>query len=307
MTDTHLKDLKEIVKGLFLENELMSKHTSYGVGGPVKAFIIPKDRLDLINILKFSNNHNIETYFIGSGSNILFSDNEIDGIVISPLKSLRNFNISNNTIIAESGVMLGKMVKESIKNGLTGLESLIGVPGTLGGALSMNAGAYGSEISNHLISVKMMSMDGKIKGYARNHLKFSYRNSNFKSNEFILEAKFVLESDSIENIKTRTKKTSSSRKANQPLRYRSAGSVFKNPKEGPAGYFIEKAGLKGLRSGNAEISKKHANFFINYGDAKAEDVVKLILTAKKSVKKLFNINLELEIQTLGFKKGTFQL
>ena len=114
MTDTHLKNLKEIVKGQFLENELMSKHTSYGVGGPVKAFIIPKDRLDLINILKFSNNHTIETYFIGSGSNILFSDNEIDGIVISPIKSLKNLSISNNTVIAESGVMLGKMVKESI-------------------------------------------------------------------------------------------------------------------------------------------------------------------------------------------------
>ena len=145
----------------------------------LKAFIIPKDRLDLINILKFSNNHSIETHFIGSGSNILFSDNEIDGIVISPLKSLKTLNISNNTIIAESGVMLGKMVKESIKNGLTGLESLIGVPGTLGGALSMNAGAYGSEISNHLISVKMMSMNGKIKGYEQKSVKIFLQKLKF--------------------------------------------------------------------------------------------------------------------------------
>ncbi len=306
MTNTHLKDLKGIVTGLFLENELMSKHTSYGVGGPVKAFIIPKDRLDLINILKFSNNHSIETHFIGSGSNILFSDNEIDGIVISPLKSLRNFSISNNTIIAESGVMLGKMVKESIKNELTGLESLIGVPGTLGGALSMNAGAYGSEISNHLISVKMMSMDGKIKGYAKNQLKFSYRNSNFKSNEFILEAKFVLESDSIENIKARSKENSSSRKENQPLRYRSAGSVFKNSSQYTAGYLIDNAGLKGLKSGDAQISTKHANFIINHGKAKATDILKLIKIIKQKVFDKYKILLELEIKTLGFKPNDIE-
>ena len=301
MTNTHLKNLKEIVKGLFLENELMSKHTSYGVGGPVKAFIIPKDRLDLINILKFSNNYSIETHFIGSGSNILFSDNEIDGIVISPLKSLKNFSISNNTIIAESGVMLGKMVKESIKNGLTGLESLIGVPGTLGGALSMNAGAYGSEISNHLISVEMVSMNGRIKNYDKNKLKFSYRNSNFKSGEFILEAKFVLESDSIENIKVRTKKNSASRKENQPLRYRSAGSVFKNSSKYPAGYLIDNAGLKGLKSGDAQISTKHANFIINHGKASATDILKLIKIIKQKVFDKYKILLELEIKTLGFK------
>ena len=306
MTDTHLKDLKKVVKGLFLENELMSKHTSYGVGGPVKAFIIPKDRPDLINILKFSNSHSIETYFIGSGSNILFSDNEINGIVISPLKSLRNLSISNNTIIAESGVMLGKMVKESIKNGLTGLESLIGVPGTLGGALSMNAGAYGSEISNHLISVDMMPMNGKIKCYAKNQLKFSYRSSNFKSDEFILEAKFVLESDSIENIKVRTKKNSSSRKENQPLRYRSAGSVFKNSSQYPAGYLIDNAGLKGLKSGDAQISTKHANFIINHGEAKATDILKLIKIIKQKVFDKYKILLELEIKTLGFKPNDIE-
>ncbi len=306
MTEIYLKDLKKMVKGIFLENELMSKHTTYGVGGPVKAFIIPKDRLDLINILKFLNNYNIETYFIGSGSNILFSDNEIDGIVISPLKSLRNLNISNNMIIAESGVMLGKMVKESIKNGLTGLESLIGVPGTLGGALSMNAGAYGSEISNHLISVEMISMSGEIKNYVKDQLKFSYRNSNFKSDEFILEAKFILKSDSIENIKIRTKKTSSSRKENQPLRYRSAGSVFKNNIQFPAGYLIDNAGLKGLKSGDAQISPKHANFIINHGKAKATDILKLIKIMKQKVFDKYKILLELEIKTLGFKPNDIE-
>ena len=152
----------------------------------------------------------------------------------------------------------------------------------------------------------MMSMDGKIKGYGKNQLKFSYRNSNFKSNEFILEAKFVLESDSIENIKARSKENSSSRKENQPLRYRSAGSVFKNSSQYAAGYLIDNAGLKGLKSGDAQISTKHANFIINHGKAKASDILKLIKIIKQKVFDKYEILLELEIKTLGFKPNDIE-
>ena len=246
-------------------------------------------------------------FFIGSGSNLLVSDQGINGMVISIKKSFRNFSINNTRVFAETGTMLGRIVNSTIKEGLTGLESLVGVPGTLGGALIMNAGAYGSEISNYLKTVEVVTKEGEIKKYQSEDMKFSYRNSNFSDEEILISAEFELNKANKEEINKKKIHANKGRRSSQPLKFRSAGSVFKNPKEGPAGYFIEKAGLKGLRSGNAEISKKHANFFINYGDAKADDVVKLILTAKKSVKKLFNINLELEIQTLGFKKGTFEL
>ena len=295
------------IENKFLKNELMSKHTSYRIGGPAKIFFAPANRNELIQGLEFSKSNKMNIFFIGSGSNLLVSDQGINGMVISIKKSFRNFSINNKRVFAETGTMLGRIVNSTIKEGLTGLESLVGVPGTLGGALIMNAGAYGSEISNYLKTVEVVTKEGIIKKYQSDDMKFSYRNSNFSDEEILISAEFELNKANKEEINKKKIHANKGRRSSQPLKFRSAGSVFKNPKEGSAGYFIEKAGLKGLRSGNAEISKKHANFFINYGDAKAEDLVKLILTAKKSVKKLFNINLELEIQTLGFKKGTFEL
>ena len=300
-----IKQMK--IENKFLKNELMSKHTSYRIGGPAKIFFAPANRDELIQGLEFSKSNKMNIFFIGSGSNLLVSDQGINGMVISIKKSFRNFSINNTRVFAETGTMLGRIVNSTIKEGLTGLESLVGVPGTLGGALIMNAGAYGSEISNYLKSVEVVTKEGVIKKYQSEDMKFSYRNSNFSDEEILISAEFELNKANKEEINKKKIHANKGRRSSQPLKFRSAGSVFKNPKEGSAGYFIEKAGLKGFRSGNAEISEKHANFFINYGDAKAEDLVKLILTAKKSVKKLFNINLELEIQTLGFKKGTFEL
>ena len=300
-----IKEMK--IENKFLKNELMSKHTSYRIGGPAKIFFSPANKDELIKGLEFSKSNKMNIFFIGSGSNLLVSDQGINGMVISIKKSFRNFSINNTRVFAETGTMLGRIVNSTIKKGLTGLESLVGVPGTLGGALIMNAGAYGSEISNYLKTVEVVTKEGIIKKYQSDDMKFSYRNSNFSDEEILISAEFELNKANKEEINKKKIHATKGRRSSQPLKFRSAGSVFKNPKEGSAGYFIEKAGLKGLRSGNAEISKKHANFFINCGDAKAEDIVKLILTAKKSVKKLFNINLELEIQTLGFKKGTFEL
>ena len=150
---THISKLRQLVKGTLLENEPMSKHTSYGIGGPALAYIIPKHRDDLAKILRFAKKNEIPVHFVGSGSNLLVNDQGIDGLVITPAKALRILTFKGNCIEAESGVMLGKIVKESIKRNLSGLESLIGVPGTLGGALMMNAGAFGGEISNYLKSI----------------------------------------------------------------------------------------------------------------------------------------------------------
>lgn len=302
-----IETLQNITKGVFLKEEDMTKHTSYGIGGPAKAYIIPKDENDLAQILKFANQNKISTYFVGSGSNLLVSDNGIDGIVITLGRAIKKLKINDNKVYAESGVMLGKVVKECIKNNLSGLESLIGVPGTLGGALIMNAGAFGGEISNYLKKVTVMTMQGDKKNYKPGEIKFSYRHSTFSSKEIVLSAEFELIQSDTKTVAEKKSLASGNRKASQPLKFRSAGSVFKNPNEHAAGYLIDKAGLKGTKVGDAEISNHHANFFINHGAAKASDVVKLIRLARKTVKNKFGVLLELEVKTLGFKSGTFDI
>ena len=296
------QEIKKITKGIILFDEPMSKHTSYGIGGPARAYITPKNKEDLVSILKFSKDNNIPSYFIGSGSNLLVSDDGIDGIVITLGKSFNKLEINKNNVFAETGVMLGKMVKECTKRNLSGLESLIGVPGTLGGALIMNAGAFGGEISNYLEYVSVINMSGDEKKYQQKDIKFNYRNSSFSDNEILINANFKFILSDQKTVSKNKLKASGGRKSSQPLRFRSAGSVFKNPSEGAAGYFIDKAGLKGTKSGDAEISSVHANFFVNHGRATAKDVIRLINIARKKVYKEFGVMLELEIKTLGFAK-----
>ena len=299
--------LSDVTRGSLLKNEAMSKHTSYGIGGPAKAYVKPKDEVDLANILKFASKHKILTFFVGSGSNILVSDDGIDGIVITLGKSLKKLIIKGTSVYCQSGVMLGKFVKECISRNLSGVESLIGVPGTVGGAIIMNAGAFGSEISNYLKKVTVMTMSGQLKSYKVDDIHFSYRNSSFQNNEILISAEFELIQSDKKSVVEKKSIASGGRKKSQPLKYRSAGSIFKNPDEGAAGFYIDKAGLKGSKSGDAEISPIHANFFVNHGSAKASDIVELIRLARKTVKEKFGIMLELEIKTLGFKPGTFEL
>lgn len=293
-------ELRKIVQGTLLENEPMSNHTSYGIGGPAGAYITPKDRCDLAEILKFAKKYSIETHFVGSGSNLLVADSGIDGIVITPAKTLTQLEFNDGHVVAESGVMLGRLVKECIKRNLTGVESMIGVPGTLGGALVMNAGAFGGEISNYLHSVEIMNMSAEIKTYYPGDIDFAYRFSTLRTDEFVLLARFDLMEEKSIIIQEKRDKASKGRKTNQPLKFRSAGSVFKNPKENAAGYLIDQAGLKGTRVGNAEISKHHANFFVNHGKARSSDITSLIRLARKTVYKKFGIKLELEVKTIGF-------
>ena len=300
------QEIKKITKGIILFDEPMSKHTSYGIGGPARVYVTPKNKEDLVSILKFSKDNNIPSYFIGSGSNLLVSDDGIDGIVITLGKSFNKLEINKNNVFAETGVMLGRMVKECAKRNLSGLESLIGVPGTLGGALIMNAGAFGGEISNYLEYVSVITMSGDEKKYQQKDIKFNYRNSSFSDNEILINANFKFIFSDQKTVSKNKLKASGGRKSSQPLRFRSAGSVFKNPSEGAAGYFIDKAGLKGTKSGDAEISNVHANFFVNHGTATAKDVVRLINIARKKVYKEFGVMLELEIKTLGFAQGVIK-
>ena len=298
----NLDNLKDQFNCDVLINEKMSGHTSYGIGGPVLAYIRPNDKSELIKIIKLMNKNSHKVYYLGSGSNLLVNDKNINAFVITTARAIKDIKIENNTIFADSGVMLGKLVKEAMKHKLTGLESLAGVPGTLGGALKMNAGAWGSEISNYLISVEVIGSDGIIKMLKPPDLKFGYRKSSFSSEEFILSAQFKLKASSEEDIKRIKTKASEGRIKTQPLKYRSAGSVFKNPRSDlAAGFLIEKAGLKGTKYGDAEISTHHANFFINHGNAKAKEIAYLISLSRKTVYEKYGIMLDLELMTIGFK------
>ena len=187
-----METLSNMTKGSFLKDEAMAKHTSYRIGGPANAYITPRDKDDLSQILQFANQHGIATYFVGSGSNLLVADEGIDGLVITLGKSLKRLEITGATVFAESGVMLGKMVKECIGRNLSGVESMVGVPGTLGGALVMNAGAFGGEISNYLKHVTVMEMDGQEKQYQPGDISFSYRHSTFPDDEIVISAEFEL-------------------------------------------------------------------------------------------------------------------
>ena len=262
-----------------------------------------------MSLLQYAKKEDIEVYFIGSGSNILVWDKGFNGIVISLRKTFNNLIINSNyQIISESGVMLGTLIKKAIHSNIKGLESLIGVPGTLGGALIMNAGAFGNEISNYFIEAQTMTIDGEIKTYKKSQIDFSYRSSTFPKNEILIESTFNCYKGMSSKIQKDKQKASLLRRTKQPLKFRSAGSVFKNPSNTlAAGYLIDKAGLKGAKKGGACISNKHANFILNIDKALAKDVVYLICLAKQKVAEKFNINLELEIKLLGFPQPILEM
>ena len=291
-------DLKNIGASYRI-NEPMKKHTTFGIGGPVDFLILPTDNSQISNIIKSINNNNIKFCFLGSGSNILISDEGIRGAVISLKKSSKKIIFKDSTVFAECGVMLSALVQEIHKHNITGFETLMGVPGTLGGALIMNAGAFGSEISNNLLFVNAIDINGNIKKYFVEDIEFSYRNSNFSENEILIDALFKCETDSEKLINDKKNIASNQRKKTQPLTYKSAGSIFKNPENIAAGYLIDKAGLKGMQIGEARISEKHANFIVNLGNAKCEDVLSLIKIIKNKILKLYGIELELEIKIIG--------
>ena len=296
-----------VSKGRVLFGEPLGRHTTFGIGGPAEVFHEPGDREELVRILKFASQETIPVTIIGSGSNCLVSDTGVPGIVISLAGRLNSFHIEGGRVTAGAGVVLGHMVHRCLQAGLTGVESLVGVPGTVGGALVMNAGAFGGEISTHLVQVRTLTLDGKEQIYRRDSLQFGYRSSSFHTDEIILEAEFHFEAGSPETIADLQKRFLSERKARQPLNQRSAGSVFKNPApDVAAGMLIDKAGLKGTRRGDAEISTRHGNFFINRGNATAEDIAFLIKLAARAVKQQFGTQLELEIKTLGFEPGYWE-
>ena len=302
MIETVMNEINNKTASLCFMNESLKKHTTYGIGGPADLMIFPKSKQDLIKVIEIINENKIQLTILGSGSNVLVSDNGIRGAVISLKNSLKQIEVDENILYAECGTMLGKIVKHAVKNNLIGLENLNGVPGTLGGALIMNAGAWGGEISENLIHVEVINSKSEIQKIQKKDLNFSYRQSSFNKDDILLSAKFNLKKADKDIIKENFIEAQSGRKKSQPLNKRSAGSLFKNPKNNSAGKLLDEAGLKGFSIGDAKISEKHANFFINDGDATSKDMLMLIKKAHKEVKDKFNVNLSLEVKLLGFNE-----
>ena len=279
----------------------LSTLTTYKTGGIAKLVVSPNNINNLKQMLKLIHKYNIKYFILGKGSNTLFSDKEFNGVIIK-LDKLNNFKIQQTEIYVESGMILSKLVQASVKNELTGLEFAIGIPGTIGGAIYMNAGAYGNNMSNIVKSVIVLNEKFQIKEIPLEKLKFDYRYSIFQDNKNLIcvAANIKLEHGNHDEIASKIKENLLKRKNSQPLEYPSAGSVFRNPEGNYAGKIIEELGLKGKNIGGAEISTKHANFIINKNNASSYDILNLIKLVQKEVKDKYKIDLKLEQQLVNW-------
>ncbi len=280
-----------------LFDEPMKKHTSFGVGGCARYYAQIDSLYSLNSLINLAKKYRVRYKVIGCGTNLLVSDLGYDGIIID-IKRLSDVFFKREHVKAMAGAKLEKLLQFAYDNKLTGLEAFAGIPATVGGAIVMNAGAFGHNISEHIETVETLC-DGKIKTYNKSDCKFSYRNSRFlKNKEIIVSATFDLSIGDREKIGDSIKSYKDLRRLVQP-EGRSCGSVFKNPKPFSAGVLIEKAGLKGKRIGGAVVSEKHANFIITSSKARAKDVYELIIEIKRKVKDAFGVELVEEVECVG--------
>ncbi len=295
------KRLKENFK--ILSNEPMKNHTSIKVGGPADLFAMPETKEEFINLVIETTKTNIALTIIGDGTNLLVKDNGIRGLVISTSKLKQaikaiEINSESSIVTVSAGTKLSNFCNYAVKNDLQGLEFAIGIPGTIGGAVSMNAGTPAGSISKIIHSLEIITGRGQVETINKNDLKFSYR--NFYNKGIITEISFLLNNGNSKEIKNLFDKTLNNKKATQPLSYKSAGCIFRNPENGePAGKLIDMAGLKGTQIGDAVISDKHANFIVNLDNAKCEDILNLIELIKAKISTLFSVELQTEIIIKG--------
>jgi len=286
------------------ENVSLAPLTTFGIGGPASWFVDVKNEKEILEAVKISRQMKLPYFLLGGGSNILVSDQGFPGLVIK-IKN-ENIAVSGKIVTAGAGTPLARAVETAREKSLSGLECCIGIPGTVGGAICGNAGAREEWIGQKVASVIIIDKENKTVNLDNSDCQFSYRQSRFKneSQEVILRVIFCLKRERKEIIEQKIKSFLEAR-GNQP-KGKSAGSIFKNPTGDSAGRLIDQAGLKGKKIGQAQISEKHANFIINTGGAKAEEVLKLIRLAQKTVKEKFNVNLELEIKLVGFNNETMK-
>jgi UDP-N-acetylmuramate dehydrogenase len=297
--------LNQIVgKEHVLLDELMSKHTTFKIGGPADIFVVPKTVEEVKAIIDVCKNENIDFYVIGKGSNLLVGDKGFRAVIICLYNTLDNVKIVDNnedtSVIAGAGIMLSKLANIIADNNLEGFEFASGIPGTLGGACVMNAGAYGGEMKDILVEVTVLTQDGDIVTLAKDELELGYRTSIIaKKGYIVLAAVIKLEAGSRDEIKAIMDNLKEQRVTKQPLEFPSAGSTFKRPEGHFAGKLIQDADLRGFKVGGAQVSEKHCGFVINAGGATAHDVDELMKQVSAKVKEQFGVNLEPEVKRLG--------
>jgi UDP-N-acetylmuramate dehydrogenase len=289
----------EIGSGILKLDEPLSRHTTMGVGGPADAFAAPESTENMRAIVAAAVELDLPVKTIGAGSNLLVSDEGYRGLVITSRFAFRSFRADGERVVAGSGVTLGQLIQQCRKHGLSGLEALTGIPGTLGGALYMNASAYGTEISEFVQSVHVLSTTDLSAGnVTAGSLAFGYRSSAFVEESLIESAELILRKDNPAAISDRVEDYLERRRSTQPIWDKSAGCIFKNPEGRSAGRMIDEAGLKGTSVGRAMVSDIHGNFIINNGGATFSDVRNLIDIVQERVRDVFDTELALEVEIL---------
>ncbi|MCY6371264.1 UDP-N-acetylmuramate dehydrogenase [Clostridium ganghwense] len=284
-------------------NALMKDYTSFKVGGPADFMVTPRKNEQVKELIDLCRNNNIPYFVFGNGSNLIVRDGGFRGIIIN-LSELNEVYVEGEKIVAQSGVLLSSVSKTALKQSLKGLEFASGIPGSIGGAVAMNAGAYQGEISQVIESAVIVDKDGNIKKLSKDQLELSYRMSAIlKYGYIVLEATFKLEKGDHDTIKDKMDDLNRRRREKQPLEYPSAGSTFKRPVGYFAGKLIQDSDLKGTTVGGAEVSTKHSGFIINKSNATAKDILELIEIVQKTVKKKFNVDLNTEVRIIGEEKN----
>ncbi len=286
-----------------LLDEPMWKHTTFRVGGNATYFVAPESAEQVKNVIQVCEKNQIPFYVIGNGSNLLVSDEGFSGVILQICSKMDRYEMKEGKIKVQAGALLTKVANRVSKEGYAGMEFAVGIPGTVGGAVAMNAGAYGGEIKDVITSALVLTKEGEIIRLDKDELNLGYRSSAVVEQEYVvLEVEFQLEKGDVEEIKARCNENTRARMEKQPLEYPSAGSTFKRPEGYFAGKLIMDAGMKGYTVGGAQVSEKHCGFVINKGQATARDVVDVITRVQEKVQKIFGVTLETEVKMIGFKK-----
>jgi UDP-N-acetylmuramate dehydrogenase len=300
----HLEDIQRVTGGRIAIHEPMHRYTSVRIGGPADFLIEPADREDAVGLLAYLQREAISFFVIGKGSNVIVSDDGIRGVVLHLEPGLNSVAMDGDLVNAGAGIPMARFVDFCVQNGMQGVEMLAGIPGTLGGGVVMNAGAYGGEVSNHLVDVEIIR-DGKVSRIPKDQAGFSYRHTSLEG-AVVLGARFRLPAGDRAEVMRARRDLLIRRNRAQPVNMPNSGSMFKNPPGNHAAKLIDEAGLKGTRRGGAGISTLHANFIVNHGGAKAADVVGLLELARATVKMKTGITLELEIKLVGFAENVYE-
>ena len=287
-------------KDRVLVDEPMKRHTTFRIGGPADFFLLPSTVDEVRGILEICREEELPYFILGNGSNLLVSDKGYRGVIIQLYRNFSNISVEGNEICASSGALLSQIAAAARNASLTGFEFAGGIPGTLGGAVFMNAGAYGGELKDVLKEAVVMTEQGEILTLPVEKMDMGYRTSRIKKAGYlVLEARLVLEQGDMDKIRDITKDLTEKRVSKQPLEYPSAGSTFKRPEGYFAGKLIMDAGLRGYQVGDAQVSEKHCGFVINKGNATAADVLTLIENVREKVQEQFGVTLEPEVKFLG--------